>query len=389
MTHIVLTPSWYPRSETDVDGIFFRLQAQALQRTGFKVGVVAPQFRAMKVEPQTIFSGPYGVARHRHGGIETYVYHSMFFFPRCPLIDPDRIRWVNAGLKAFAAYVADHGKPDVIHAHAVNYGGILAHAISQRYGIPYVITEHSSMYARNLYRAHQWPAMRTAVAAAAERFAVSRDFCALLEQKYPGQAWHYLPNILGGNFSQDFEFPAKNRDTFHFCSVSHLRRLKGHDLLLPAFAQALQKHPNLRLTIGGDGVEAGRLKQQAADLGLEGKVEFLGALQTEQVLDLMRRSDAFVLASRVETFGVVFIEALSQGLPVIATECGGPQSIVNESNGLTVPTENIPALAAALVQMYEQRSRYNPHTLRRQCLEEFGEQAVIGKLAETYAAITR
>lgn len=384
--HIVLTPSWYPRSETDVDGIFFRLQAQALQRAGFKVGVVAPLFRSPKTEPKTIFTGPYGMEHHRHGGIETYAYHSMYFFPRCPAGDPDRHRWVRAGLKAFAAYVADHGLPDVIHAHTVNYGGILAHTISQRYGIPYIITEHSSTYTRNLIRPQQWPPMRAAVADAADRFAVSRDFCTLLEEKYPGQAWHYLPNILGSNFAQDFAFPEKNRETFHFCSVSHLRHLKGHDLLLPAFAQALQKHPNLRLSIGGDGAEAGRLKQQAADLGLEGKVEFLGALQTEQVLDLMRQSDAFVLASRTETFGVVFIEALSQGLPVIATECGGPQSIVNASNGLLVPTENINALADALVQMYEQRHRYHAPTLRQNCLAEFSEAAIIGKLAEAYAA---
>lgn len=386
--HIVLTPSWYPRSEADTDGIFFRLQAQALQRAGFKVGVVAPSFRAMKVEPKSIFTGPYGVAHHRHGGVETYVYHSMYFFPRFPLADPDRIRWVRAGLKAFAAYTAANGLPDLIHAHSVSYGGILAHAISQKYGIPYVITEHSSMYARKLYRPHQWPPMRTAVAAAAERFAVSRDFCALLEREYPGQNWRYLPNILGGNFARDFVFPEKNSTGFRFCSVSHLRRLKGHDILLPAFAQALQKHPDLHLTIGGGGAEAGRLKQQAAGLGLQGKVEFTGALQAGQVLDLMRQSDAFVLASRTETFGVVFIEALSQGLPVIATECGGPQSIVNESNGLLVPTENTAALADALVQMYEQRHRYHAPTLRQNCLAEFGEAAVVRQLAETYAAVT-
>ena len=46
--HVVVLPSWYPKSETDVDGIFFRLQAQALQRKGLKVGVIAPLFRSLR-----------------------------------------------------------------------------------------------------------------------------------------------------------------------------------------------------------------------------------------------------------------------------------------------------------------------------------------------------
>ena len=67
----------------------------------------------------------------------------------------------------------------------------------------------------------------------------------------------------------------------------------------------------------------------------------------------MRHSNAFVLASRTETFGVVYIEALSQGLPVIATRCGGPESIVTSDNGLLVPIENIPELTKALLTLYK------------------------------------
>ena len=53
--HIVVIPSWYPSSETDVDGIFFRLQAQALQCEGMKIGMVVPMFRYLRSQPKTIF----------------------------------------------------------------------------------------------------------------------------------------------------------------------------------------------------------------------------------------------------------------------------------------------------------------------------------------------
>ena len=89
--HIVVIPSWYPSSETDVDGIFFRLQAQALQREGMKIGMVVPMFRYLRSQPKTIFSRFYGLRRHQQGGLKTYAYDSMYFFPRCPVVDIDRI----------------------------------------------------------------------------------------------------------------------------------------------------------------------------------------------------------------------------------------------------------------------------------------------------------
>lgn len=211
--HIVVIPSWYPSSETDVDGIFFRLQAQALQREGMKIGMVVPMFRYLRSQPKTIFSRFYGLRRHQQGGLNTYAYDSMYFFPRCPVVDIDRIRWVNAGMKAFEAYIADNDKPDVIHAHCVNYAAILACAIFKKYGVPYVITEHSSAISRGLVRKNQWPSMHEAVRHSAARFAVSRDFCRILEKTYAGTDWQYLPNMLGGNFEQDFEFPEKTIKT--------------------------------------------------------------------------------------------------------------------------------------------------------------------------------
>ena len=133
--HVVVLPSWYPKSETDVDGIFFRLQAQALQCKGLKVGVIAPLFRSLRTEWKSVLTGPYGMRHHRQGGLNTYVYDSMYFFPHCPVVDIDRIRWVRAGMKAFKRYVAENGKPDVLHAHTMNFGGVLAHEISKKYSL--------------------------------------------------------------------------------------------------------------------------------------------------------------------------------------------------------------------------------------------------------------
>lgn len=384
--HVLIIPSWYPETPEDVDGIFFRLQAQALQRSGLKIGVTAPVFRSMRGKPASVVNGGYGIRSYTEENIPTYVYKSMYFFPRLPYLD--RHRWVGAGWKLFKRYVRDHGTPDIIHAHSMNHAGILAQQIHEKTAIPFVLTEHSSTYARKLIRNWQRPAMLQSAQQCSARIAVSKDFCRLLETEYGGLDWQYIPNSLSPAFIRpvDLANKPKNAD-FTFCSVAHLNYNKGFDILLPAFAEALKTHPNLKLKIGGTGLIASQLHNLAAELGLENSVEFLGGLQNDQVLDLMFRSDAFVLASRNETFGVVFIEALSQGLPVAATRCGGPQTIINENNGILVPVGDVQALAGALVSLYENRGRYDAQTLRADCLSEFGEEAVVRQITAVYKTI--
>ena len=384
--HVLIIPSWYPETPEDVDGIFFRLQAQALQRSGLKIGVTAPVFRSMRGKPASVVNGGYGIRSYTEENIPTYVYKSMYFFPRLPYLD--RHRWVGAGWKLFEHYVRDHGTPDIIHAHSMNHAGILAQQIHAKTGIPFVLTEHSSTYARKLIRNWQRPAMLQSAQQCSVRIAVSKDFCRLLETEYGGLDWQYIPNSLSPAFIRpvDLANKPKNAD-FTFCSVAHLNYNKGFDILLPAFAEALKTHPDLKLKIGGTGLIASQLHNLAAELGLENSVEFLGGLQNDQVLDLMFRSDAFVLASRNETFGVVFIEALSQGLPVAATRCGGPQTIINENNGILVPVGDVQALAGALVSLYDNRGRYDAQTLRADCLSEFGEEAVVRQITAVYKTI--
>lgn len=383
MMHILLLPSWYPETPSDLNGIFFRQQAQALQRSGLQVGVLAPQFRSMRGQPASLFSLNYGQKIYTEANIPTYTHRSMDFFPRVPFID--RARWLRAGKTLWQRYLAQHGKPDVIHAHCINYGGILAHHIHQQTGIPYLITEHSSTYARGLIRSWQQAAMQQAVAHAATRLAVSRAFCALLTQFYPNSTWDYLPNMLSPLFSEAFApTPKASQEPFIFCSVAHLNANKGFEELLRAFAQVRHTYPQCQLHIGGAGTMLAPLQQLANTLQLGDTVRFLGALNPEAVRDMMRQSHAFVLASRVETFGIVWIEALSQGLPVVATRCGGAESIVTTDNGLLVPVNDVGALAQAMQQMVAHAAHYSPTHLRQQCLAEFSETAVIARLQAYY-----
>ena len=85
----------------------------------------------------------------------------------------------------------------------------------------------------------------------------------------------------------------------------------------------------------------------------------------------MQAADAFVLSSAYETFGVVLIEALACGKPVVSTACGGPDYIVTEENGLLVPVGDTQALGAALEQMIRTIDRYDPFRLKQDLSPSF------------------
>lgn len=120
---------------------------------------------------------------------------------------------------------------------------------------------------------------------------------------------------------------------------------------------------------------------------MESQVQFLGALDRKEVILQMNKCDAFVLASKFETFGVVLIEALSCGKPVISTKSGGPNVIVNENNGLLVPVDNIKELSNAMLDLYQNYSRYNPNNIRNDCYARFSETVIAKRIINLYNSI--
>jgi glycosyltransferase involved in cell wall biosynthesis len=96
----------------------------------------------------------------------------------------------------------------------------------------------------------------------------------------------------------------------------------------------------------------------------------------------MEACDAFVLASDVETFGVVVIEALACGRPVVVTASGGPDHLVTAENGLLIPTANLPALRDALILMRRNAAGYDRAAIRADALRNYGPVAFARRFAE-------
>jgi glycosyltransferase involved in cell wall biosynthesis len=143
----------------------------------------------------------------------------------------------------------------------------------------------------------------------------------------------------------------------------------------------------ISLDIVGEGRQKSELMVLVRQLEIENQVRFLGGLSREQVLKTISASDVLVLSSRHETFGVVVIEALALGKPVIATRCGGPESFVTNEDGLLIPPGDIEAMTDAMRKIREEINYYDPVRIRERCRRRFSERAVVARLSKIYSEI--
>ncbi len=135
--------------------------------------------------------------------------------------------------------------------------------------------------------------------------------------------------------------------------VGRLAPEKGHRTSLQAFARLLQTHPRCRLRLVGHGPLEGELRALASSLGIEGRVEFLGA--RPDVPELLASGHVFWMPSDSEALGIACLEAMATGLPVIATRVGGiPEIVTHDVGHLVAPgdPEQLSATTARLLENY-------------------------------------
>ncbi|MEQ8505792.1 MAG: glycosyltransferase [Rhodospirillales bacterium] len=388
--HILLIPSWYSHLRSVGAGSFFRDQAQALAAAGHKVGMVYPKvwgvrdYRAGPLPDMNV------IRNEDEGRVRLYRLDTLHRLPRVPF--RDAAAFTRAGQKLFDAYVAAEGQPDILHAHATLNGGVLAASLKKRSGVPFVLTEHSTDFAQGKHRWWQKSLISRVLSAADVRISVSPELRDLLVRQYGRRAEpvSVIPNILTPAFEK--EAPAERSPGAKpvFLCVARISAEKNQDGLIRAFAEAFPPQDDavsaheLHFIGSGDGQA---LISLANTLGIGDRVKILGVLPPDEVRRRMAEAFAVVLASFVETFGVVVIEALSQGTPVIATVSGGPEGILTPESGILVPVRDHAALVAGLSDMLARGRDFDRKQLRRNCLETYGEKAVVGQLEGIYGRV--
>jgi len=361
-------------------GTFFREQAEMFAEIGHKVGVLHAIFHHFPAA--TWFTGPSRpIAMAVENELNVVRASKRLFqlgpFHRIPSIYRSFVRsHEKLALKMYDAYKAVHGPPDIIHAKATMWGAIMARAIAERENIPYVVTVHSSVFARGIVGPRERNTAALALKSANRLLSVSSSLAKDLEQILGVEASKFtiVPNMID---VEKFPYtPLPENNTFTFGYMANLVQDKGHKTLLEAFKEV----KNARLLLAGEGPLRKQLEELTTALGMDDSVEFVGAVPRQKACGFFQSIDAFVHPSRYETFGIVLIEALSTGRPVVATRSGGPNDIVRNEDGILVDVDHADGLAEAMRSMVNMdwdtksmrdgvESRYTKEAIRKQLLE--------------------
>ena len=383
--HILILPMYYPEPGAPAHrGYMFYEQAMQIARSGCKTGLAYVEQRPPKELTWRAFvrENHFQVTQEDNGAFVTLRMHA--WNPKLSTRLGGKI-WAYLTLRLIGIYIRRCGCPDVIHAHFATWAGYAARLACHKYGIPYVVTEHASSINAGNVTHEQAATLRTAYSDAMRVVCVG----SLLKKnltpylRSPEQAV-VIPNFVDiGTFRFSTRDPETPRP-FTFVSVGNLNKRKGFGELIEAFSRTFKSRREVRLAIVGDGEEENSLKEQIRQSGMDGQIRLTGRLSREKVADMLAESDAFVLASHAETFGIVFIEAMATGMPAIGTVCGGPEDIITPECGYLVRPGDVPALADSMLRLYECYHTFDQQHIRRSIAGRFDFRLAGKRMMEIY-----
>ncbi|GAA5229529.1 glycosyltransferase [Arthrobacter cryoconiti] len=372
--HVLFVPAWYPGDANDFSGSFFIEQAAALVQTGHQVGVVS--VKGIPVYARDQLRGRISGIRYSiEAGIATYRLDRVLPFPKVPGAN-QRIL-LRAWRTLLTRYIQEHGRPDVLHAHAMFPAGIVGHVLSSEFRIPFIVTEHRPSSMQRLAESWNGRHARSAALAASSLVAVARDFATELNDAYGIEKWQYVPGLLSPQF-QEIPTRVTPAGPFTFGHVSHLDPGKRVDMLIQAFADRFADDPGVRLRIAGGGPHKAELMELAVQRGIASQVDFVGAVPRAEIVDEFSESHVFVLPSVAEAFGTVLWEAMACGLPLVSTKTWAGRNAVSAQTGLLTDIDSRVDLGAAMARIRESFERYDPQAIRAHCVEHCGRDAFVG-----------
>lgn len=381
---VLMIARGFPTKDNPQWGCFEKDQAEALAAYGHKVISLSIDARFKK------HKGSLGLHQFACNGVLYYNY----------VILPGKFFSIVTGAKYYRENIlqyyvdcvyrkisADHGKPDIIYAHFFwnMYSSVL---LKERYNVPIVGIEHLGRFNEDILPVETETIASKAFPKMDAVIAVSEKLASNISSRFKVNC-HVINNMYGKEFLEvpNEVLSKKTKNKFAFVSVGRIDYKKGYDILIESFAKAGLAKDSWELNIIGWGDQKDKLEKFVNDNNLQINIHFLGKKSKEDIVSELRKSDVFILASRLETFGIVFIEAMSQGLPVVGTICGGPEEIINSSNGILVPSDDIDAMASAIKRMIETYSQYDRNQIAEDCKKRFSPEAIAGQLTDVFEKV--
>ena len=370
----------FPDEKTGMMGIFEFEQARALNKHGLKSVYAFCDTRSIKLLRKLNY------VELNQDNVPVYGYH--FPIGGMPQYSFDKLK-TNRFKKILKKIVNNHGIPDIIHVHfpLLNINNDIWRLL-KNFEKPIIITEHWTKVQNKTIESFRINLLKKVVEESDSFICVGAPLKkSVIELTNTNKSIYVVPNMVSPLFY--YERQLSNTDTFNFTAVGRLVEVKRFGLVIQAFAKAFPNIENIHLNIVGGGPLYPDLKKQINNMGLNNRVNMHGFLSREETAEIIRKSDAYVSASVLETFGVPFIEAMVSGLPVIGVKNGPIDNYINHSNGILFEKDNLDHLVNSLQKLYENRKKYDNKQIAFDAEQIFSEVAVTEKLKDIYKQHTK
>ncbi|MEI2737684.1 MAG: glycosyltransferase [Chitinophagaceae bacterium] len=298
-------------------------------------------------------------------------------------------RWRTAYQQAIDQYLQKNGKPDLLHVHVPMRAGLLAMRLKKKMGIPYVVTEHWTIYQpqSDIKYAEQKPLFRSViqwvVKNSSRLLPVSKDLGLRMNEQVAKKEFTVIENVVNEQYFY-YTDTVKPGSPFRFIHVSNMTYQKNTEGVIECFANFQQRFPATELVIAGNVPSA--IKQLIEGTGLLNRKIFLrGEVSYTEVAKEMQQADALLMFSRFENSPCSIIEALCCGLPVIATRVGGIPELISATNGVLVESQDKEGLITAMEKMVTNYAIYDRKKIAEDATGRFSYPVIGKKLDEVYA----
>lgn len=379
-------------------GVYTLNLAKSLTKLGHEICAIMPEnetkniendeFKNLKLHP-VYFKNEEEIPGQLDFNFPCFTSHSRSSFNFYDMSDVQYLKYCNAFNTAIKEEI-DNFKPDIIHSGHI----WIISSIACKYNIPVVVTSHGTdiigLQKGNRYKKDA----KLVIEKAKKIIAVSSDNCNMIKSIFP----NCKPEIVPAGYDpkifniQDYnkeELLSKYNINYSgekiILYAGRLSYLKGVDILLNA-AKIYEQKEKIITIIAGNGALRKELKALAKELNLK-NVYFIGHKSQRNLKKLYNIADVFAMPSRQEAFGLVALEALACGLPVVCSETGGMKDYINSKVGKLINNESPIKLVNSLLYVINNKSKYDKQYLSNYAKENFAEEKTLDKLLKIYSDV--
>lgn len=347
----------YPSTFSEVLGIFVHEQAKALASKNIEIKVISPQpwapfpINRMNKKWKAYSEIPYRQIRE---GIEV-------FYPKYLEVPGSYLGHYSGesmylGIKTLIDKIYNNFKFNLIHAHTAYPDGFAALWLKMKYNSPLIVTIHgvdvcsSAPHKPTIERSNRLKKSILEVFKSADKTvgvsSMVRD--TILKYSPIPKKISFINNGIPFDKIKSKSFNGKSQK-IKIISVGYLIKRKGHEFVIHSIPALISEGFEVEYIIIGDGKNRKYLESLVREKQLEGTVSFWGIKSQEEVFHYLSEADIFCLPSWDEAFGVVYIEAMAAGLPVIACKGQGIQDVIEDGiNGMLVEPKSADSVRDAL-----------------------------------------